>query len=187
MFCGVQIFEILKNINESLQKDVWDYLSIIAPLLLSFIALVISLYNSFFANRKKDVDAKLLWDDLQEKFFVIIRNSGKKTLVIDSVSLKATKRKRNHKKAYVLGTRNNVWSANQDKAYISENETISFNPVYGSIYDVFAYKGHAFDISEENESLPVRIIVTDVDGDKWIFETPYTLKELDSKIEFMTQ
>ncbi len=187
VICDMQTAEILGKIYETLQRDIWDYLGIIAPLLLSLIAIVISLYNSFFACRKKSIDAKLLWDEFQEDFLVIIRNTGKRTLVIDSVSLIASKKKRNKRKSYELGTRYNVWSENKEKAYIGENETLTFSPCYGSIYDIFGYKGHFFDVSDENENLPVIIMVTDVDGRRWSFATSFTLRELDDKIEFMTK
>lgn len=55
-----EIFEVLKNISNSLQKDIWDYLAIVAPLVLSLIAIIISLYNSFIASNRKSVEAMLL-------------------------------------------------------------------------------------------------------------------------------
>lgn len=172
----------LKLISQSLQKDIWDYLGIIAPIILSVIAILISMWNSFWSRNIKKLEANMVWEEIRATFFIIIRNTGKKTLVIKSVSLIAFDKK--NKQAYELGTRDNAWSIRQEKGYIEENEMMVISPIYSSIYDVFAYRGHAFDVTDDNKDLIVNIIVTDIDGKAWEFSTPFTLGEIDEKLSY---
>lgn len=183
MICNEDLFEVLQNIYKAMQKDVFDYIAIIAPLVLSTVAIILSLYNSFFSCRRKNIEAKLLWDEVKYRFIVAIRNSGKKTLVINQVKLVAFY---NGKEMLELGSKENVWSVNLEKTFIKENEMISFVPTYGSIYDIFAYKGHYFDISNENKNFKVFLVVTDADNHKWQFDTHLTLGDLDCKIDAMS-
>lgn len=170
----------LSFIAESLQKDTWDYLGIIAPILLSIVAILISMWNSFWSRNIKNLEANMVWEEVRATFFIIIRNTGKKTLVIKSVSLMAYDKE--NQEEYELGTRDNAWSIRQEKGYIAENEMMVLSPIYGSIYDVFAYKGHAFSVTKNNEDLMVNIIVTDIDGKRWTFKTSFTLGEIDQKL-----
>ena len=67
-----------------LEKDVWDYVGIFAPIILSVVAIVISMWNSFWSKNVKKLEANMVWDDLYNSFFIIVRNTGNKTLVINS-------------------------------------------------------------------------------------------------------
>ena len=126
----------------------------------------------------------MVWDDLFNSFFIIIRNTGNKTLVIKSVSLTAYNKKT--KELFELGTRENSWAIKQEKAFIEVNEAITIAPMYGSIYDVFAYRGHAFDVTDENKDLNVMISVTDIDNHTWKNKTSFTLGEIDEYLQFAT-
>lgn len=174
------IIEVVVNMD----KDIVDYIGMFSPILLSIIAIFISMWNSFWAVNIKRVESTLVWDDLRASFFIIIRNTGGKTLVIESVSLVAHDNKNDE--MYELGTRNNVWSIKQKEVYIKPNEAMVINPIYGSIYDVFAYKGHAFDVDKSNSNLCVELIVKDIDNKEWKFKTSFTLGEIDKKLEFAT-
>jgi len=176
--CEVIILEeVLKQIATALEKDLWDYIGIFAPIILSVIAIGISMWNSFWSRNIKKLEANMVWDDLHCSFFIIIRNTGNKTIVIKSVSLTAYDKKT--KELYELGTRDNAWAIKQEKAFIEANEAITISPIYGSIYDVFAYQGHAFDVTNENKDLNVVISVTDIDNHTWKNKTSFTLGKID--------
>lgn len=183
--------EIIKLIDERkelilqlFERDFWDYAEIIAPIFLSAVAIVISLWGSVWSEKIKKVEAFMVWDDLLNTHFIIIKNSGKKSLVIKSVSLYAYDKKT--KVTYELGTRENTWAIRQDKAYINQGEVIRIAPIYGSIYDVFAYKGHAFDITDEITNLKVKLKISDLDGKTWCFKTAFTLGEINDSLEYAT-
>lgn len=176
--------ELLKQIALALEKDFLDYLGIFTPILLSVIAILISIWNSFWSQNIKKIEANLVWDDLLSTFFIIIRNTGIKSVVIDSVSLIACNNK--GKEEYLLGTRENSWAIKQEKGYINKNEVMMIAPMYGSIYDVFAYQGHAFDVTGENSDYKVIIEITDIDKKKWKKKTAFKLGEVDDKLNYAT-
>lgn len=178
---GIKLKDILEVAVVNINEDIVDYIGIFSPILLSVIAILISMWNSFWAINIKRVESNLVWDDLFASFFIIIRNTGRKTLVIKSVSLVAYDNKNGE--MYELGTRENAWAIKQNKGYIKENEAIVINPMYGSIYDVFAYYGRAFDVDESNRDLPVELWVKDIDNKIWKFKTSFVLGEIDEKME----
>ena len=162
-------------------RDFWDYAAIIAPIILSVVAIIISFWSSVWSETIKKLEAFLVWDDLLSTHFIIIKNSGKRSLIIKSVSLYAYDKKT--KETYELGTRDNVWTTGQEKAYIGQDEAIKIVPTYGSIYDVFAYDGHIFDVTDEIKDLKVTLEVSELDGKVWRFKTNFTLGEIDDKIK----
>lgn len=170
----------LKEISNLLiYRDFWDYIEIIAPLGLSVVAIIISLWSAVWSEKKKKLEAFIVWDDLYEKFFVIIKNSGKKSIIIDSVKLFSYDKK--SKTQYELGTRENVWVLG-DNTFISPNEALKYEPTLGSIYDIFAFKGHYFDVTREMENLKVKMKVLDIERNAWVFKTRYTLGEINDKV-----
>lgn len=173
--------ETLKLIAEKLDKDFWDYFAMFTPLVLSVVAILISLWNSFWSNNVKKVDADLIFDEAMSEFYIIIRNVGKKTIVVNSVSLKA--KDLSAGEVYELGKREHLWSQKESEGYIPPNSIIKYTPCNGSIYDVFGYEGHFFDVTDENENLMVNLEVEDMDGQKWIFRTRFTLGEIDKKLK----
>ncbi len=90
------------------------------------------------------------------------------------------------KEYYELGTRNNAWAIRQDKTFINKNEAIAVYPIYDSVYDVFGYKGHAFDVNDKNTNLPVYLVVKDIKNKTWKIKTSFSLGEIDEKLEFAT-
>ena len=42
-----------------LEKDVWDYVGIFAPIILSFVAIVISMWNSFWSKNVKKLESNM--------------------------------------------------------------------------------------------------------------------------------
>lgn len=124
----------------------------------------------------------MVWDDLICSFFLLIRNTGKRTLVIKTVTLFVVGMKNNE--ILELGTRDNVWGLGQEKGFIKENEVIVVKPIYGSIYDIFGYRGHFFGVDENNQESFVKIKVEDIDNKEWEFTTPFTLGEVDKKLGY---
>lgn len=173
--------ESLKLIAERLDKDFWDYFAMFTPLVLSVVAILISLWNSFWSNDVKKIEADLVFDEAMSEFYIIIRNVGKKTIVVNSVSLNT--RRSSAGEVYELGKREHLWSQKNDEGYITPNTILKFTPCNGSIYDVFGYQGHFFDVTEENENLVVYLEVEDMDGQKWVFKTKFTLGDIDEKIK----
>ena len=174
--------QYLEEIVVALQRDTFDYWSVVAPILISVVAIVITIWSNFWSKNYKSLDALLVWDDLFNTFFVLIVNDGNKTLVIDTVSLVAYKL--GQKTEYELGSRKNTWASQNGKVHLSPGEAMRINPTYGSIYDVFAYRGHCWGVTKENENLKVRVIVTDIKKKKWVKKTSFTLKEIEEKLEY---
>ncbi len=171
--------EVVRHIIE---KDVWDILGVFVPIVLSVIAIAISLWSGYFMYKVKRVDANLIWDDLSRDFYLVVRNACERTLVIDSISLVAYDKTK--KEELEIGTRNNAWISNiVNGGPLKKGEMMVISPVYGTIYDVFGYKGHAFDVDDENKSLMVYIHVTDIDGKTWKFKTLFSLWKLDQLVE----
>ena len=169
----------IKDISE---KSIIDYLAIFAPIILSVVAIAISFWDSIWSRKVKNVEADMVWDDLLNSFMIIVQNIGSKSLIIDSISLIALRGNEYDK----LRTRNNAWAIRQDKTFINKNEAIAVYPIYGSVYDVFGYKGHSFDVDEKNTNLPVYLVVKDIKNKTWKIKTSFTLGEIDKKLEFAT-
>jgi hypothetical protein len=173
--------ELILAIRKMSNRDFWDYAAIIAPIALSVVAIIISLWSGVWSDKIKKLDAFLAWDGLSERHHIIINNSCKRSLVISTVSVYAYDRKK--KEVYELGVRKNVWTAAKEKAYIRPGEAFSFSPVYGSVYDVFAYKGHTFDVTEQMRGLPVYLKVSDLDGKTWRIKTNFSLGQIDDDVD----
>ncbi len=169
----------IKDVSE---KSIIDYLAIFSPIILSVVAIAISFWDSIWSRKVKNVEADMVWDDLLNSFMIIVQNTGSKSLIIDSISLIALR----GKEYYELGTRNNAWAIRQDKTFINKNEAIAVYPIYDSVYDVFGYKGHAFDVNDKNTNLPVYLVVKDIKNKTWKIKTSFSLGEIDEKLEFAT-
>lgn len=176
---------ILETIANNLEKDLTDYFCAYAPIILSFVAILITLWNSFWADNRKKLEANIVWDELFTKFYIIIRNTGRKTLVIDSISLYFFDEVK--KEIVPLGERKNVWSQKKDQGFIKANEAFVFEPCYNSLYDVFAYRGHYFDVNDENMHYIIKMCVIDIDGKRWNSETAFTLGVIDELLEIASQ
>lgn len=172
--------QILKDISQKLDKDFIDYLSIFASLLISTVAIVLTIWNTIIVKKHKSAEAYLRWDDLSMKFIIIIRNTGFKLLIIDTITLLAYDEKT--KKELCLGNLCNVWALNSEQRFIKNDEILIITPDTRSIYDLFAYKGHSFYVDNINKNYKVKILITDIDNKKWEFKTNYTLLEIDEKI-----
>lgn len=173
---------VLETIANNLEKGFIDYLGIFTPIILSCVAIMISMWNSFWSRKIKCLEANMVWDDLVCSFFLLIRNTGKQTLVIKKIVLFVEDIKGGEE--LELGARDNVWGWKQQKGFIKENESIVIKPVYGSIYDVFGYRGHFFEVDDNNKDYIVKIKVLDIDDKQWEFTTPFTLGEVDEKLEY---
>lgn len=172
----------LKEIAGLLEKSPTDYLIAIIPIVLSIIAVIISIWNSFGAKKVKQLQATMVWDDLQQSFYILVRNIGNALLVINEIKLVGCDRKR--KKELVLGLRNNIWADSQKAGSIRKNEVLIIKPSYGSTYDVFAYRGHSFNVDSTNQNFSVKMYITDIDGKQWEFKTPFVLGEIDEKLSY---
>jgi hypothetical protein len=180
--------EINMSYEEFLQlseRDFWDYVEIIAPLILSLVAIIISLWSGIWSAQIKKLQAFLVWDEHTRCHHIIVSNSCRRPLVISTISLYASRRKLKEK--YILGVRENAWATTQEDAYIRPGEAINHTPLYGSLFDVFAYKGHVFDVTEQMRDLPVYIKVTDLDNKTWRFRTNYSLGDLDDAVDFASK
>ena len=176
------MIKTLETIANSLEKGFIDYLGIFTPIILSCIAIIISMWNSFWSQKIKRLEANMVWDDLICSFFLLVRNTGKQTLVIKKVILYVEDTKNGE--VFELGARDNVRAAKQQKEFIKENEDIIIKPVYGSIYDVFGYRGHFFGVDDNNKDYIVKMKVLDIDDKQWEFTTPFTLGEVDEKLRY---
>ena len=170
----------LETIASNLEKGFIDYLGIFTPIILSCIAIIISMWNSFWSQKIKRLEANMVWDDLICSFFLLVRNTGKQTLVIKKVGLNVEDIKNGE--ILELGARDNVWAWKRQKEFIKENEVIVIKPIYGSIYDVFGYKGHFFGVDDDKKDYIVKIKVFDIDDKHWEFTTSFTLGQVDEKL-----
>ena len=71
--------ELVDAVIDLNNRDYWDYVVILAPIVLSFVAIIISLWNSVWSERIKKIEAFMVWDDLRAKHFILIKNSCKKS------------------------------------------------------------------------------------------------------------
>ena len=175
----------LKLIAESLEKDFWDYFAMFTPLILSTVAIFISLWNSIWSINIKKIEANLIWDEVANDFFVIIRNVGKKAVVVNSVSLEA--KDSINGILFELGKRENLWTSDGE-GHIMSNQILKYSPCRGSTYDVFAYYGHGYcivsgdEILEPNDDSEVYLKIKDIDGKIWSFKTVFSMKDIYKKL-----
>ena len=174
----INVFEKMNN------RDCLDYIAMFTPILLSLVAIFISLWDSVWSFKTKKIDAFMIWDNLRSSHFIIIRNACKRTLIIKSVSLFAYDKR--NKELYELGTRDNVWANHNQSTYISQGEAIKIIPEYGSEFDVFAYKGHGFDVIPQNRDLFISMKIVDIDGKTWKVKTNFTLGQIDDSLAHAT-
>ncbi len=161
-------------ITTALEPTVLDYFIAIIPIIISVIALMISVHS----NKKiKKLESTLVWDDLHSKYYILIKNTGNKSVILKSITLYAFDKKT--KTYYNLGTRENAWSSTPEKAYIEPNTAICIEPSLRSNYDVFSYRGHIFEVTDDIRDLPIKIAVKDTDNKSWENETKIFLGEID--------
>lgn len=171
--------EALEEINKSLQTSYLDIIGIFSPIVLSCIAIILTLWDSVWSKKVKGVHADLIWDDLMEDYCVLIRNTGKRDLVIKEVTLFGEGKK----KSYELGKRDNVWRASENNSVLTEGNIIVIKPRYGSLYDLFAYSGHYETPEGEDAEQKVKIMVKDIEGKKWVFTSNESFNEMDKNVE----
>ena len=99
-----------------MEKGFIDYLGIFTPIILSCIAIIISMWNSFWSQKIKRLEANMVWDDLICSFFLLVRNTGKQTLVIKKVVLNVEDIKNGE--ILELGARDNVWAWKRQKSLL---------------------------------------------------------------------
>ena len=168
-----------KHIYKS--KNAWERKMSILSIIISVIALFISVWNSFIAHRLKHVEANMVWDDLFSTFCILIRNIGKRTVVIKCIKLIAY----DSKTDIELGRRDNCWMIKQQKAYIEANEVMTIYPIHQSIYDIFAYWMQGkIELEEKYKKMSIKLIVYDIDNKNWEFVTPFTWGEIHEKLEY---
>ncbi len=177
--------ETLNLIAERLSKDFWDYFAMFTPLVLSTVAILISLWNSFWSINMKKIEANLIWDEAMNDFFVIIRNVGKKTIVVNSISLEA--KDSSNGILFELGKRENLWTSDGE-GYIISNQILKYSPCHGSSYDIFAYDGHGCcvikgdEVLTPSDDLRVELKIKDMDGKTWKFRTDFSIGDIDKKL-----
>lgn len=168
-----------KHIYKS--KNAWERKMSILSIIISVIALFISVWNSFIAHRLKHIEANMVWDDLFSTFCILIRNIGKRTVVIKCIKLIAY----DSKTDIELGRRDNCWMIKQQKAYIEANEVMTIYPIHQSIYDIFAYWMQGkIELEGKYKKMSIKLIVYDIDNKNWEFVTPFTWGEVHEKLEY---
>ena len=157
-----------------------EILEIVAPLVLSIVAIGITFITSVYLPNKKKAEGNLIWDDRVNYYTIVVKNMGGCAIVIDSVELfikDGLKRKS-------LGKREHLWRTEEGVEMVMPGGAIAYVPVYGSLYDVFAYKGHYFDVDKSNEDKQVYICVKELTGKTFKGKTGYTLGKLDETIVY---
>ena len=172
-------------VRVSVERDWFDICIALIPLVISLVSVGLALYTLFRERHIKDIEGNLVWDDFNAKLYIIVRNIGRRVIVIDKITMLARSNKR--KEALCLGTRENVWSAEDGLSQIRENEMLVLQPNCNSNYDVFSYRGHAFDVDKTNEGYRVYLVITDLDKRTWEFATLYSLGELHEYVEFVAE
>lgn len=170
--------QVTAIVGELVEKDVVDYISIFAPLLLSILMAGFTIYATMILPKKRKFTASLYWDDLMCRYVVLIINQGNVSIVIDKVRLfiKTDDGELN------LGDRRCVCDSNGKIIVIESGQACSFIPTKGSIYDVFGYKGHYFDVTDDNKLSKVYIEAIDIKGKKCTEQTDFTLEEIDEQL-----
>lgn len=175
---------IKEYIIEELQKyDTLDYIGALAPVLLSVVTIVFTIYATLILPKKRKFSATLYWDDMMSRFVVIIINQGNAVIVIDSIRL-FIKEKGEERE---LGKRKCVYDNKGKAIIIKPGEGYSFIPRRGNIRDLFGYKGHFFEATNENKDKQVFIEAIDIKGKKYREKTDFTLGEIDENILYQNE
>ena len=147
--------------------------------IIALISLIFSLYYSIWYPRKKKCKCSLVWDDLLSEFYIVIYNSGQATLIIESVELFYIDRDGIE---WSLGKRNNLFNNDKTAQILSKGQAMSHIPTKSSNYDVFGYRGHAFDVCEDNKDRDIYIRAVDIDDKEFTCKTNFKLGEIDHKL-----
>ena len=151
----------------------------VAAISLSIISILLTLYLTVCYPKHKKCSAKLVWDEIKCTFDLVIWNTGPASILIDSVELYYM----NGLERVSLGKRNNFFNNVLGANVLKKGLAISYEPIYGSLYDVFGYKGHAFDVDEKNEDKKVYIELVDIVGDSFTSDSSLKLGEIDKYID----
>ncbi|MBQ8319183.1 MAG: hypothetical protein IJX85_12710 [Lachnospiraceae bacterium] len=135
--------------------------------------------RNIFQPKHKKCRAKLVWDDIKYTFDLVVWNSGEKSIVINYVELFYV----SMLKKVSLGVRENFYNVNNESNVIEKGAALTYEPIYGSIYDVFGYKGHAFDADSTNENKKIYIKLVDMEGKRYVSKSGFKLGELDKLID----
>ena len=137
-----------------------------------------TLYYSILYPRKKSCKAKLVWDDLLNEYYIIIWNTGRVAYVPDSIELYYN----SEGERVSIGKRESLFNNGEGNKALMPGEAFRHVPVEGSIYDIFAYKGHYFDVDETNRKETIYIEIKGLYGETYNFKTQMTLEEIDERI-----
>lgn len=171
------VCEISQKILETINELYRNGLSLFS-MIISLFALFVTIYINILQPQKKNLKANLVWDEIENAFYIIIKNTGGASLVIDSVELFI---KKNEKEIFCLGKRLNLWSVDEKAVELEKGKAVNYKPILGSIYDVFAFKGHV-DVALELYTEKVYIKVKELYGKCFISETSFCLSDIYEKI-----
>lgn len=175
-----KLFALIEKLD---QKDWVDIIGIFAPLILSIVTILFAVYTTIILPKKTKFSVTLYWDDLICRFVVLIINQGKTSIIIDKVRLFIYKDGKEKK----LGERRCICSDTGKVIVIEPGQAFSFIPIRGSIYDLFGYKGHYFDVTDDIKSKNVYIEAIDIQGEKSKQKTEFTLGEIDENIIYQNE
>jgi len=139
---------------------------------------VFTLYYSIIYPRKKACEGKLVWDELLNEYYIIIRNTGRAPLIIDSIELYFC----GQGKRVSIGKRESLFNNGEMAKVLLAGDAMKHVPVKGSLYDVFAYRGHYFDVDDSNKNEKIFMELKGLYGESYIYRTDFTLGEIEDKL-----
>lgn len=178
-----ELKELLQVIDNFNQNDWVDILGVFAPLLFSVVTILFTVYTTMVLPKKISFTATLFWDDLMDRFIVLIINQGNASIVIDKVRLfiYGAEGEQN------LGERRCFCDTKGKVIVIEPGKAFSFTPRKGSINDLFGYKGHYFELTEDIRFKKVYIEAKDIKGNMYKEETKFFLGEIDEYMEYQNE
>lgn len=85
------------------------------------------------------------------RFVVLIKNDGNVSVIIEKIELYIVV----GRKKMLLGEKSCVCDYNGKVIVIEPKKAYSYIPIKGSIYDILGYKGHYFDVTDNNKKKAV--------------------------------
>lgn len=114
------------------------------------------------------------------RFVVLIKNDGNVSVIIKKIELYIVV----GRKKMLLEEKSCVCDYNGKVIVIEPKKAYSYIPIKGSIYDILGYKGHYFDVTDNNKKKVVFIKATDIQKKTYKSRTVFTLEEVDIKFSY---
>lgn len=150
----------------------------ISAVIIAACSFIFTLYYSIVYPRKKACEAKLVWDELLNEYYIIVWNTGRVPLIVDSIELYYL----DQNEKVSIGKRESLFNNSESAKVLLAGDALKHIPVKGSLYDVFAYRGHYFDVDEYNCNRQIFMEIKGLYGEVYTYKTDFKLFEIEEKL-----